>query len=72
MITSFYSRAFGKYTLMKEVIGYWCQSAKVGQFIIVATPFGNYKLKFCGKFKPKTNVKITYDESAETNIQTKE
>jgi hypothetical protein len=54
VITSFYHRQSGEYTIMKELIGSWCKTAKTGNTIIVATLGGNYKLKFCGEFKPKT------------------
>lgn len=53
MLTSFYHRQAGKYTLMKEAIGNWCRTAKIGNSIVVSTLGGNYKLKFCGEFKPK-------------------
>lgn len=39
--------------MMKENIGDWCKTAKIGNSIIVATISGNYKLKFCGEFKSK-------------------
>ena len=53
MLTSLYHRQAGKYSLMKEQIGQWCSSAKIGNTILVATIYGNYKLKFCGEFKVK-------------------
>jgi hypothetical protein len=53
MLTSVYNRQSGKYILLKESIGRWCETAKMGNSIVIATLKGNYKLKFCGEFKPK-------------------
>lgn len=54
MITLAYTRQSGKYTLLLESIGKWCESAKISNSFVIATPMGIYKMKFCGEFKPKT------------------
>jgi len=65
MLTNIYHRSDGKYTLMKEQLGFWCANkAKVNNTIVVCSPYGNYKLRFCGEYKPKkSKITIKSEES---------
>ena len=61
-MTQIYTRTNGKYAQLTEQIGWWCSRATIGHKIIIATPMGNYVLRFDGEFKPKTHTKIEIDQ----------
>lgn len=53
MLASLHCRQSGKYSVWMNSLDVWCSRAKIGNKILLSSPYGDFVLEFKGEFKPK-------------------